>query len=359
MNIARVALCAGWLWAVSMSAGAVSFSRGVLPETFATMSAPVGAACGNTFLTQSAAQTIAVGNSVSCNSDGFIHAENSYYRAYDLAAFIDGFDVCSVDIGIDRARAGATTQPVTLNIYANTGDAFPAGASTLLATSAIALSDQTATVLNVPISARVPAGAQLVVEVFTPDGRADGNAFLMGSNALGQSAPSFLRAPNCGVFAPTQNVAGGFPQMQIVLNAHGTPAPGVPRITTLPGTVEFGSVEIGRVVTATTQLLNDGTAAVEIISIAAPPAPFTQTLDTCSGRLLQINQSCELTYQFSPLAVDTVSTSLLVASNADAANINLRGTGVIAAPIPGPNAIWLSALALCIVALAGRRLDNG
>ena len=50
------------------------------------------------------------------------------------------------------------------------------------------------TIFTVPIAATVPAGAQLVMEVFTPDGTVAGNLLFMGSNADPESAPSYLSA---------------------------------------------------------------------------------------------------------------------------------------------------------------------
>ena len=55
----------------------------------------------------------------------------------------------------------------------------------------------------------------LVVEVFTPNGQTAGNSFFIGSNALGQTAPSYLAAADCGVTEPTDTAAIGFPGMHI------------------------------------------------------------------------------------------------------------------------------------------------
>ena len=54
-----------------------------------------GAGCGSTFLTQSTSQSIAALNSISCNTGG-LHTDNSYFRAYDMSGYPDGFDVCEV-----------------------------------------------------------------------------------------------------------------------------------------------------------------------------------------------------------------------------------------------------------------------
>jgi hypothetical protein len=359
MMAVRAVLCAGWLLAVSAGAGAAAFSRPPAVPAAATP-APSGV-CGAELLTQNAVQTIDPGNSVSCNVDGMVHVENSYYRAYGLASFPLGFDVCSVEVGVDRALAGGSTQPVTVNVYANSGAAFPAGSATLIASSTLAVANQTAALMDVPVNARIPPGAQLVLELLTPSGEAAGNSFIIGSNALGQSAQGFLRAPNCGLFTPTTVAAAGFPDMHMVLNARGSAVPGVPNILASPAAIEFGHVQIGHTVTASARLSNTGTADLQISSIGLPPQPFTVTEDSCSGRLLPRGNDCTVAYRFTPLVLNTVSTSLIVVSNGPATSIHLRGTGVLTEPIPGPGAGWLLALALCMgtIAFARMRLIRG
>ncbi len=199
-----------------------------------------GTACGATLLTQSTSQSIVTGNSVSCNAGG-LHADNSYFRAYDMTAFATGFDVCEVQVGIEQAVAGVVAQPITVNVYANSGAAFPNGTLTLLGTASPNVADQSLTVLTVPLAASVPAGTtEMVLEVFTPDGQAAGNSFFIGSNNLGQSGPSYIQAADCGLTAPLTTGAIGFPDMHIVLNASGDavggpPPPSVVEVPTLGG----------------------------------------------------------------------------------------------------------------------------
>jgi hypothetical protein len=205
-----------------------------------------GTSCGSTFLTQSTSQSIAALNSISCNSGG-LHTDNSYFRAYDMSGYPDGFDVCEVQIGIESAAAGApgvgagVTQPLTVNVYSNSGAAFPTGTLTLVGTAAVNVADQALTVLTVPLAASVPAGAlEMVLEVFTPNGQTAGHSFFIGSNSLGESAPSYLQAPACGAVVPTPTGALGFANMQIVLNASGDPQIGGPSIIEIPTLGNWG-----------------------------------------------------------------------------------------------------------------------
>ncbi|RLE27116.1 MAG: hypothetical protein DRJ61_17770 [Acidobacteria bacterium] len=117
-----------------------------------------------TTITHSATQSIVSGNSVSCNASG-LHADNSYLRRFDLLAF--GITGSIVDPAVDH----------------------------------------------------------LVVEVFTPDGQATGESFYIGSNADGQTGPSYIAAASCGITEPTDTAAIGFPDMHIVMNVTGDVLP--------------------------------------------------------------------------------------------------------------------------------------
>lgn len=230
MTIARSLCLLGALGLFSSSAMSASLSRsGVQAE--ATPQQPFGTACGPVQLQQTTSNAITPQNSVSCNAGG-IHTDNSYFRAYSLASYPAGFDVCAVTVGIETAASGLQAnrpagggpgQPLTVRLYSNVGGAFPAGTRTQVGSATVTVADQSGTLLNVPVTGSLPAGAELVVEAFTPDGTAGGNSFFIGSNNLGQSGPSYLQAPDCGVTAPTTTAAIGFPNVQIVLNAVGTP----------------------------------------------------------------------------------------------------------------------------------------
>ncbi len=186
--------------------------------------APEGA-CPST-ITQSLNQEIVSGNSVACNN-GTATAQNSYWRAFDMSTFTGGreYDVTSVSFGIELANSGSGTgQPLTVNLYVESGAPFPAGTRTLLATTGpFTVPDQALTVLEVPLVATVPAGIlELVMEVNSPDGRPDGNVFFIGSNPDGQTGPSYLSSADCGPPDPTNLADLGFPNMQIVFNVNGS-----------------------------------------------------------------------------------------------------------------------------------------
>jgi len=91
----------------------------------------------------------------------------------------------------------------------------------LIGTTSTTVADQADTVINIPVTGSAPAGSQLVVEVFTPDGEVAGNLFFIGSNTAAETGPSYLSAAACGVVTPTTTAALGFPNMHIVMNVNG------------------------------------------------------------------------------------------------------------------------------------------
>jgi hypothetical protein len=204
----------------ALAQNALSHATSELPKPLRPTVLPLGTACGSITLTQSSSQTITSGNSVSCNAGG-LHTDNSYYRSFPLGADIN---VCEVQFGIETAAGAGGTQPVTVNLYTGTG-AFPGtfGSYTQIASSAISVPDQAATIFPAAISGLATAGSNLVVEVFTPDGQAAGNSFFIGSNAAGETAPSYLAAAGCGLTAPATTASIGFPGMNIGMNVVGNP----------------------------------------------------------------------------------------------------------------------------------------
>lgn len=177
--------------------------------------------------------TITTFNSISCNAGG-LHADNSYIRVYDLASegVTDEFTLTSVDFGVETASSAGGSQPVTVNIYT-----LPAATPltfanlTLVSTAAASVADGSAFIQNVPVSATIPAGSIMVVELFTPDGQGVGNSFFIGSNAAGETSTSYLAAASCSIFEPTDVTTIGFPGMNIILDVNGEEAPAGAAVT--------------------------------------------------------------------------------------------------------------------------------
>ncbi|MEO8274960.1 MAG: hypothetical protein ABI639_02000 [Thermoanaerobaculia bacterium] len=215
-------------------AWSASFSKNAHPPTATTGQQPLAPEVLFT-ITQSTSLTPTVG-SVSCNAGTptFLHTDNSYYRGFTLSAFPalvePQFVVQSVSIGVESANASGTgtTQPATVRIWAATanpisGAADPPGASTV-SSEAINISDQTLSLLPVPLTTQplfLVASGIVAVELFTPSGQAAGHSFFVGSNAGGQSGPSYIKAASCGL-TTIGNLAGiGFANMHIVMTVTG------------------------------------------------------------------------------------------------------------------------------------------
>lgn len=142
----------------------------------------------------------------------------SWLRRFDLAdvpvrigTHTDTIEVVGVDVGIELARKN---QHLKTTLYT-----VPDGAPltyanlTLIGSSRtqVSISDtgthkQLAVAGLIETPTGTPAGVDLVVEVTAEDGL----EFLLGANAAGQTAPSFLAASGCGNSQPTDLATGDF-----------------------------------------------------------------------------------------------------------------------------------------------------
>lgn len=206
-----------------------SFSTSALkPGQIATF--PVRSAEATYFITQSTSQSIISGLSVGCHytADGF-QTENFYIRVFDLPndfAISQAINITSVDFGIEFAIAGSGgAQPAIVNIYTLSGPLLFSNL-TLIASQPISVPDQTLSIMHVPVSAAIPAGSVLVVEIYTPDGEAAGNTLYVGSNNLPQTGPTYIAAPLCGINEPATTADISFPDMHFVLNVNATDSTG-------------------------------------------------------------------------------------------------------------------------------------
>ena len=178
----------------------------------------------NVMITHSSSQDIEPG-SVSCNAGG-LHADNSYYRVFDLAndfGISTDVTVEQFDMGIETATAAAGSggvQPASIKFYALDGD-FVLANLTLLYSEDVDIVDITdGAVLEYTLATPfvVPAGTILVAEFFTPDGQTAGHGVYVGSNAQPETDDSYLMAADCGITEPTAVSGIGVPDMHIVMN---------------------------------------------------------------------------------------------------------------------------------------------
>lgn len=172
--------------------------------------------------------TIVANNSISCNLAGN-HDDNSYWRAFTPSTFgqTGTFTVTGVRIGVEESAIGTgANQPLTVRVYTNSGGAFPAGTRTLIGTTNTTVAAGTLFFQDIAVTAPAqPVATQIVVEIFTPSGIAANHRFFIGSNALGQSAPSYISAANCGAPNPTNVAAAGAPNMHALIALVGNNIP--------------------------------------------------------------------------------------------------------------------------------------
>ncbi|MEO6690099.1 MAG: choice-of-anchor D domain-containing protein [Dokdonella sp.] len=174
-------------------------------------------------LSHSASETMVSGNSISCgnNETGTTNA-NQFLRTFTLADFgIDSaFKVSSIRFGIESSTAGF---PATVNLYVLNGF-FSYFNLELVASTTIQVQAQSLSLIDVPISATIPAGSTFVLEIATPDLESLDGQFLPGSNAAGQTAPSYIAASRCGSGEPQDLADIGFPDMHLVMSVTGESA---------------------------------------------------------------------------------------------------------------------------------------
>lgn len=248
------------------------------------------------------ATVIMANNSISCNLVGE-HADNSYWRTFTPAFWnhIGSFNVTGVRIGVEEAVAGTGgSQPITIRIYANSGGAFPGGTRTLIGTTNTTVANGALFFQDIPVTAPAqPVSTEIVVEVFTPDGQAAHNRFFIGSNNLGQIAPSYISAASCGAPNPTNVVSAGAPSMNtlIALVGSGPTAAGVSisgRVLTGEGnglanatvtlTDRLGQTRTARTGSFGYYMFDDLTAGqVYVISIISKRYTYAPRLVTANG----------------------------------------------------------------------------
>lgn len=156
----------------------------------------------NATLTQSTSQTLSNNVNVgTCSAGGGEHLDTSFWRAFDLTAMgvTGSFKVSHVQIGVEHAVGNGGAQPITVRIHQQTSGTFPAGTRTQLSATNFNVPDAaTGTVLSIPVTVtEVPAGAVMIIEIFTPSGFGLGNSFRIGANNEGQTAPSYRSSTTC------------------------------------------------------------------------------------------------------------------------------------------------------------------
>lgn len=187
-----------------------------------------------TTLSQTTGTTNTSMNSTTCpNTDGST-AENSWYRVFRLAdhGITTAFHVTGVTVGVQEA-AGTQQLQIKIGSYAGTtgGTTLDLAQVTPLASANVAVPATTdpGGPLVAPITADIPAGGTLIVEVFSPNHVGMTTTyFFIGASSSGETQPGYLRAPTCRdqnsalITTPRSTASLGRPQSQLAIAVTGT-----------------------------------------------------------------------------------------------------------------------------------------
>ena len=189
-------------------------------------------AAAEVLLSHSTTNNISAALSVRCETESMmkkVHGDNGYLRVFDLPALgiSQPFEVTRVEVGIQSAEGIGGSQPASVRLF-TLGGALSTTNLELVHEEMVTVSDQSQSILSVPVAATIPAGKKLVVEFFSPSAAESGHSLWVGFNSDGQSAPSYVRAAGCDFTEPTDlatvtvNEAGDKgDDMHLVLNVAG------------------------------------------------------------------------------------------------------------------------------------------
>jgi len=176
-----------------------------------------GNSCGSDSLTQSTDSSFIGDGSVWCGTNT-TNDETSLGRA-----FIAPFDLMldCVTFGIRENIGGDATVHVRV-LVGSPSSAY--SDLTLVSETDVAIADDTQfSLVNADIAdAQIPAGSQFIVELNTPtrlpELGGDGGLLAFGTNTLGQSSPTYLRGPSCGVEDFADVASFGFGNRNLVMS---------------------------------------------------------------------------------------------------------------------------------------------
>jgi hypothetical protein len=188
--------------------------------------------------------TVGLGNSVACGVGGTTTDFNAWARSYTVGAFgvTSNINLTSVSFGVENAADAAGFVNLTINLYLD-----PVGIPGMIPAMNILQLVHTETfafpnlaggpavfthALSNPVI--VTPADTVVVELTSPNLIPTNGAFFIGSNNMGQTGPSFIRAPGCAINALSDAATIGFPNMHLILDLNGV----VCGAATYPGTCE-------------------------------------------------------------------------------------------------------------------------
>lgn len=201
------------------------------------------------------------------------------------------------------------------------------------------------------VLATAPAGSAPVITAITPNpGTAGGVITITGSNFGSTRTGNVVTLNSHSVYALTANAAGtqitaevpawfGDGDYQVVVAANGQSsapyawrigaAPLVPDINVTPGTLAFGTVNVGQSADLTLTIQNTGTASLNVPALNFSSARYTAPVVTLPLNIAA-GASQQITVRFTPTAAGAANGTLnVISSDPDETSVavNLTGTG--------------------------------
>jgi hypothetical protein len=159
------------------------------------------------------------------NSDGTTAAQ-SWFRVFSpsTAGVTGDFHVDKISLGICLA-VGSASVDITVGSYpgalgSDTLDPTTVTAKTMV--SAMIPATQLTELEGIPITATVPAGNNVFVEIDAPDLVGTGDQIDIGSTDSSQSRPAYIEAPKCGTTSPTSTTKAGLSNAAFVITVEGS-----------------------------------------------------------------------------------------------------------------------------------------
>ena len=171
-------------------------------------------------------------SSIACASEG-VTRDTGWWRLFDLDSefgLVGAFCVSSVRYGIELAEG--PTQNITVNVFClDDGDPFELDSLELVGTSTVAQSDSVFEFFNVEVGGCCDTATQrMAVELLSDDCVETGSctSLFIGMNYLGETAPTYASAPDCGIVDPVDLTVVEFsPDLVMVVYGYDS-AGGVP-----------------------------------------------------------------------------------------------------------------------------------
>lgn len=161
--------------------------------------------------------TVTSFNSAECPGD-----DDRYLRRFDLDVDHDLLATLSVS-EVRFAVEEATAMTLTINLYeiANQDPLLMANMNLIGTANLDVSATDDLSAVSTPIAGVIDSGfSDLVVEVVAPD-NTQASTFFIGSNAMGQSAPSYLLSAACNYPEPTDLATTNYPDMHIIMSVSG------------------------------------------------------------------------------------------------------------------------------------------